>query len=198
MYGKNVSRYGFPSCHCALLFPFPFSFHVLTQPISPGQLDFPRTASLSHSLTPRRLMYPKPRREAIRNYWKTTKMCFKILISQKLPRRALGPEMSLSSLLQRRRCVKPGHPAQGDLSEVTDLGEREPRGDTTFTSGRSAWCHVGCFLEEFPQIQTTFFCNKWCALFNQTHYLSTPQLGAGSKAGAMPGWAGHSRLFRVV
>lgn len=128
MYGKNVSRYGFPSCHCALLFPFPFSFHVLTQPISPGQLDFPCTASLSHSLTPRRLRYPTPRREAIRNYWKTTKMCFKILISQKLPRRALAPEMSLSSLLQRRRRVKPGHPAQGDLSEVTDLGEREPWG----------------------------------------------------------------------
>lgn len=79
-----------------------------------------------HTPSHRHLMYPKPRREAIRNYWKTTKMCFKILISQKLPRRALGPEMSLSSLLQRRRCVKPGHPAQGDLSEVTGLGEREP------------------------------------------------------------------------
>lgn len=140
---KKVSRYGFPSRHYTLL-SFSFPFHFLTQPaISLGQLDFSSTPSLSQSLTSRRLHVPQAQTEGhMKNYWKTTKMWFKILISQKLPHRALAPEMSLSSLLQRHWCVKPGHPTQAVLSEMADLREREPSGDNTFTSDRSVWCHT--------------------------------------------------------
>ena len=109
IYGKEISRYGFPSCHYILLSLFPSIFIC-----SPSLLFYwdswhsqvhPPYTNPSHWNT---CMYLEHRQQVVWNYWKITKTQFRFLVSQELPHRAGALGTFHGSLLQRCWRLKPG------------------------------------------------------------------------------------------
>lgn len=137
IYGKKISRYGFPSCHYRLLSLFPSVFIC-----SPSLLLYwdcwlsqahPPYTNPSH---PNACTQLKHRQKVIQNYWKIRKTWFSF-ISQELPHRA--PGMSHGSLLLRHWHLKPVNPKpEGSLQNDRPwrIWATMLTGDSTFISNR--------------------------------------------------------------
>lgn len=101
LYGKKLSRYGFPACHNIILFLLLFfisSFFKAALLLE--QLAFSSTSSPHQNQSHRSTCtFLKHRQKVVQNYWKITKMWFRFLVSEELPHtaRALGtPHRSCS------------------------------------------------------------------------------------------------------